>query len=368
MTRRLPALMGCGLVALMMGCSSPSRSIAVGAALSTPFIDAVRMAIEDFGSPTAMPVVDTVLRYEWSNRAAPALEIVDSFRMVSGLVGVVGHSNSSSSLATAPLYNRDEVVQIAPTSTAAAYSNSGEFSFRMVPPDPAQGGFIAEMVDSIWPDGTRLALMYVNDDYGRGLRSALLAQLDTVRHPIIHQQRHTDDEFVSPTDDREERVRSTVRAMLADDPDVLLWFGRPSTFELYLDVIRETAGDLPIIAGDAFSNWFPRDRGDGSWHGIRYVDFLDLSQTDASREFMARYQVRFGRQAGSSELLSYDAMRLLLAAIHDGARSGEDVRRWLMSLGRERPPYQGASGPISFDEHGDIARSYVMITIDSPRR
>jgi branched-chain amino acid transport system substrate-binding protein len=368
MTLRPHALLGSGLLALLIGCSSSSRPVAVGAALSTPFIDAVRMAIEDVGMPTGMPVVDTVLRYEWSNRAAPAIELVDAFRKVRGLVGVVGHSNSSASLATAPLYNRDRVVQIAPTSTAADYSSSGEFSFRLVPPDPEQGGFIADFIDSTWPGGARLALMYVNDDYGRGLRTALLARLDTLRHPIVHEQPHTDDEFVSPPPDRERRVRTTVAAMLTGKPDVVLWLGRPSTFALYLEAIRESAGAIPIVAGDAFSNWFPQDRGNGNWHGIRYVDFLDLNGSDASREFVARYQVRFGRRAGSSELLSYDAMRLLLAAIEDGCRSGDDVRRWLMSLGRERPPYPGASGPISFDANGDIARSYVMVTIDSPRR
>ncbi len=366
MKRRLPILLGSGLMALVMGCNRPSGPVAVGAALSTPFIDAVRMAIEDAGSPAGMPEVDTVLKYEWSNRAAPALELVDSFRMVPGLVGVVGHSNSSSSLATAPLYNRDRVVQIAPTSTAADFSGSGEYSFRLVPPDSAQGGFLARVVDSIWPQGARLAVMYVNDDYGRGLRNALLARLDTTRYPIVHEQRHSDDELVAPPPDREERVRSAVTVMLAGKPDVLLWLGRPSTFEMYLGRIRQAAADLPIIAGDAFATWFQYDRGKGYWQGIRYADFLDLNHSEASRDFVSRYQDRYGRRVGSSEMLSYDAMRLLLAAIQDGARSGEEVRRWLMSLGRERPPYQAVSGPISFDEHGDIARPYVLVTINSP--
>jgi branched-chain amino acid transport system substrate-binding protein len=349
---------------LLCGCA-PDPPLVVGAALSNSFVNATRMAIDDAGREGGLPPLDSVLLPESSNRAAVALEAVERFLATPGLIGVVGHSNSSASLAAAPMYNRHAIVQIAPTTTAEIYSQAGPFSFRLVPADNTQGAFLARVTDSLFADGTRLALFYVNDDYGRGLRSAFLAELDTTRFPVVHQQPHSDEEVTSPPPDREERVRATLTTALGTGPDVVVWLGRATTFELYLRVLRELAGPIPVLGSDALASWADRA---GGWDGIRFVDFLDLGATAELREFRRRYLDRFGVTAGTSEVLSHDAMHLLLAAIRDGARSGEEVRQWLGSLGAERPAFPGLSGPIAFDANGDIARSYVLVTVTTPPR
>lgn len=355
------------LLAALASCSSPEQSVTVGTALSNSFVDATRMALEEALAVDGLPAIDTLLLSEASNRAAPALELVDRFLQSPTLVGVVGHSNSSASLAAAPLYNANSIVQIAPTSTAASFSQSGPFSFRMVPPDAEQGAFLARVIDSLFPSGTRLAVLFVNDDYGRGLRAALFANLDTLRFPIIFQEPHTDDEYVSPPPDREQRVRATIASVMQDSPDVLLWLGRATTFQLYLQVLRQMAGPIPVLGGDALAGWADDATTLGEWAGVHFADFLDLDASPALRDFRSRYAARFGRQAGTPEVLSYDAMRLLLAAVRDGARSGDAVRRWLESLGSERPAFVGLSGPIAFDPNGDIARTYVLMTAGASR-
>jgi branched-chain amino acid transport system substrate-binding protein len=353
-------------LALCTGCDRANGPVAVGVALSTSFIDATRMALDDVAASGDLPPIDTVFFDEQSSRARTALELVDSFRLRPGLVGVIGHSISSSSLATAPVYNTIGVVQIAPTSTAAQYSDAGEFSFRMVPGDQQQGGFLASAIDSLFPAGARVAMLYVNDDYGRGLRTSLISQLDTMRFPVVYLQPHTDDEYWGRHPDRESRVRATVTAMMDTRPDLVVWLGRPGTFAFYLAVLRDRAGQIPVIGGDALANWRDSDNGQGDWIGVRYVDFLDLEQSVELKEFRRRYRERFGHNPGTPEVLSYDAMHLLLTAIRDGARTGEEVRQWLNRLGAEgREPYYGLSGRIDFDEHGDISRPYILVRIGS---
>lgn len=361
--RRLHALPTIA-VACCLGCTRPTGPVAVGVALSTSFIDATRMAIDDVAASGQLPPIDTLFFDEQSSRAATALELVDSFRLRRGMVGVVGHSISSSSLATAPVYNTLGIVQIAPTSTAAQFSDAGAYSFRMVPGDDQQGHFLARAIDSLFPAGARVAVLYVNDDYGRGLRSALIGALDTLRYPLVYHQPHTDDEYGDPHPDRDARVRATVTSMLSARPDVVVWLGRPGTFVSYLGVLRDLGGPIPVLGGDAIANWRDADNGRGDWNGVRYVDFLDLEQSVALQDFRRRYRDRFGRNAGTPEVLSYDAMHLLLSAIRDGARTGDEVRQWLQRLGADgREPYYGLSGRIVFDAHGDIARSYILVQI-----
>jgi hypothetical protein len=56
-------------------------------------------------------------------------------------------------------------------------------------------------------------------------------------------------------------------------------------------------------------------------------------------------------------------MRLLLSGVRAGAGSGEEMRAYLGSLGRERPPFPGLSGPVVFDSLGDVARPYTVLPL-----
>ncbi|HUG28520.1 MAG TPA: hypothetical protein VMK53_09500, partial [Gemmatimonadales bacterium] len=119
------------LVVLAFAACRPAPTVAVGAALSASFINAARLAIEEAWAEGGLPQLDTLLLREMTNAAAPAIGMAEEFVALPGVVAVVGHSNSSASLAASQIYNDAEVVQIAPTSTAPRYSEAGPFSFRL---------------------------------------------------------------------------------------------------------------------------------------------------------------------------------------------------------------------------------------------
>jgi branched-chain amino acid transport system substrate-binding protein len=116
--------------------------------------------------------IDTVFVREADTRAEPTIQTAERMVAIPRMVAVVGNGNSAASLAAAPLYNSHRVIQLSPNSTAVLYSNAGPYSYRMVSADDRQGQFLGERVlaearGGAWP-------VYVNDDYGRGLRSEVL--------------------------------------------------------------------------------------------------------------------------------------------------------------------------------------------------
>jgi branched-chain amino acid transport system substrate-binding protein len=253
-------------------------------------------------------------------------------------------------------------VQIAPSSTAPIYSEAGRFSFRMVPPDDRQGAFLAEALAERF-EGARVGLLFVNDDYGRGLHRETLARLDPERFPVVVDLPHTEESI--QTFDAE----GTVASLVDHDVELLLWLGRVPALERILLPLREQLGAIPVVAGDAVSRvLMESDRPGRHWEGVAFVDFLDPEGTPELRAFRERFLERFGHDPGGPEILSYDAARLVLAAIGEGARTGEEVRSFLVSLGRERPPFAGLGGPVTFDAHGDVDRSYVLRVISGPDR
>ena len=309
----------------------------------------------------AVPGLDTVMMPESRSLAAPAIETARRLVAVPGMAAVVGHSNSAASLAAAPIYNDHEVVQIAPTASAPAFSRAGRFSFRLVPSDERQGRFLAEYVGEALPGGGRLAVVYVNDDYGRGLRAALLANLDIERFPVVVELPHVEHEV------QDADAAYAAGALRAARPDVVLWLARGATLARFLPNIRAVLPGVPIVGGDAVEagglRGDPRElRGD-----LRSVAYVDLDATEALRSFKRRYRERFGRDPAGPDALTYDAVRLVMAGLKAGARTGRDLRAYLMSLGRGSPPYPGLTGPIVFDDAGDVERSYVLTTMGPPR-
>ncbi len=342
----------------LAGCGEPPAPVLAGAATGS-FLNAVRLAVEDGRDEEGRPLADTILRVEVSSRSAPALEVAAELAAVPGLVAVVGHSNSEASLATSQVYNQHGIVQIAPTSTAVLYSEAGPFSFRMVPPDDAQGRFLAQAVTDSLPVGTRLGLLFVNDDYGRGLRSVILEALDPVDYPVVLDLPHTEGD-VEPVD-----AEHAVEAFVASGADALLWLGRVPALNDILPRLRDRVGGIPVVGGDAVSRGDLIQELHPSWDGILYVDFVDMEASPELREFRLRYRERFGSVASvgapaGPEVLSYDAAAVILAALREGARTGEEVRDYLMSLGRTRPPHSGLGGPVSFDAFGNVDRGYVL--------
>jgi branched-chain amino acid transport system substrate-binding protein len=344
---------------LLLSCREQPTPL-IGAALGATLNEAVSLALEDATPPGSPPIADTLFLSEQSSVAASAIELASTLLAKPNLVAVVGHTNSSASLAAAQLYNDAKVVELAPTSTAQLYSEAGPYSFRMVPPDHRQGRVLAQAVAAERPNDARVALLYVNDDYGRSLRTVVSAGLDSLKLAVVADLPHLD----SPG--RARTVLADIESVIRANPNVIVWLGRPASLHAVLPAIRASLGELPVFASDATTAWSLGGNLDGVLTGVRYVDFVDLDATTEGRRFRERYRARFGRAPGGGEALAYDAMRVLVEAIRSGARSGEDVRRFLDQLGRERPAIQGVTGLISFSVDGDVRRDPILLRIPAP--
>lgn len=345
------------LVAMLMlpvGCADASHPPLIAVAGGTAYLDAARLAVTEAEESGALPPFDTLFVLESSNRAAPALAVAEEIVTHPGLVAVVGHANSASSLVTAQIYNEAEVVQIAPTSTAPSYSEAGPWSFRMVPSDDRQGPFLAEQLAEAFPDGADVALFYVNDDYGRGLRTAVRAALDPGRYPLVADLPHLEGEL-TPED-----VQQGVSALEGSPPDVILWLARPEALEQFLPPIRERWPDLPVYGGDALARALVLEPPPSFWRSVRYSDFVDPEESRVAA-FLDRVRERFGTEGSGGEVLTRDAVRIVLEAIREGARTSAGIRAYLESLGETREAFDGLSGAVAFDSVGDVRGGrYVM--------
>jgi len=315
--------------------SSPSQAVPIALAHSgNPFEAVIRATAESAGSEDALEVAE---------------ELVSD----PSLIAVIGHSNSAASLAASQVYNAAKVVQIAATSTAPVYDDAGPFSFRLVPSDTAQARFLVDALHDGWPEAQRIAVVYVNDDYGRGL----------FRHARPHMRNVVFEGMYADVADTTNLFNLGDRVAAAR-PDVLLWLGRPWRLRNLLERVRPVLPDVDVLCSDACDEPTVNLNDGGDFTGVRFVRFVDPRDTAAAvRALQQEYRARVDELATLEALLVYDAAQLIAAAVHDGVDSGDALRRWLGSLGRSRPPFEGIAGPISFDETGSARRPYLLAEV-----
>jgi branched-chain amino acid transport system substrate-binding protein len=329
--------------------------VAIGVTLGGSEADAALFAFEDARKAGLRTAIDTEFVREADTHAAPTIQTVERMIAVPGMIAVVGNGNSAASLAAAPLYNSHKVVQLSPHSTAVLYSGAGPYSYRMVSPDDRQGRFLgAQLVSEV--RGRRVAMVYVNDDYGRGLRREVLRAVGP--SAVVWA---LDAPFIEGSDSV--TMTRMVRSLVETRAEMILWIGRDSDLNLALPGIRKAFGAIPILCSDGVEHARELSRPDDRWNGIRFVELVDLDAGPVIQAFRVRYLARWGRVPSGPEVLSYDAMTLLIAAIEAGARNGTDVQRYLDGLGTRRPAFAGIAGPVTFDVQGDVERTYTLATM-----
>jgi branched-chain amino acid transport system substrate-binding protein len=350
------------LVALLLGgCESEEPVPGIAVAAGGTFVAAAALGIEDGLAAHPGLRLDTVFVTEATNQAAAALAVAGGLASRPGLVAVIGHAGSSASLVAAPLYTDAGILQLAPTSSAPAYTRAGPLSFSMVPNDEEQGPTLSALLVEAAGSRGRVAILYVNDDYGRGLRSAVLPALARVGMQVVLDLPHADGS-VAPID-----VEGTVELLVRSEASVLGFLGRAPVLADLLPELRARLGAIPVIGPDGVGlavgteGWPPGPE----WDGVRWIDFVTDRGTPELDRFRARFaQALEGREARGSEVLTYDAARLLVEGIARGARTGEELATWLRSLGPDDPVFAVLlAGPAPFDEDGNVRREYIVRTV-----
>ena len=92
---------------------------------------------------------------------------------------VIGHFNSSCSLAGKPIYARAGVVELSPGSTNVQVCEGSPWTFRNIYRDDFQGQFLARHAAE-GLNMKRVAIFHDNDDYGIGLKDAFMQEAGVV--------------------------------------------------------------------------------------------------------------------------------------------------------------------------------------------
>jgi branched-chain amino acid transport system substrate-binding protein len=272
------------------------------------------------------------------------------------ILAVIGHGGSGTSLAASQVYNARGVPQVAPTSSAPLFAQAGPWSFRLVASDEHQARFMARLVadmDSV----RRVAVLYVNDDYGRALHAFLHPALRNANVDLVLESPFVKGpEFAASLD-------ATIAAVKHARPDLLIWVGLIDELQVLRPRLRAELPALRVFGSDgvsfigAFADLAPFE---GDW----VVSYTDVNaDRQPLRRVAARFEPMSGRALTDGAALMYDAVGIVADAMRAGARDREAIRNHLETYARGKRTYAGVTGDIAFDANGDARPAYVLLEI-----
>jgi branched-chain amino acid transport system substrate-binding protein len=285
-----------------------------------------------------------------------AIATADSLAARMDVLAVVGHGGSGTSIAASQVYNAHHVPQIAPNTSSPLYTDAGPYSFRLVASDKHQAEFIATRIAGM-SRHARIAVLYINDDYGRALHRFLQTAFSAAGVLVVYEA-----PFISGGEfDRS--LGDVVRSLKNATPDLLVWVGLPPELQRLRAPLRVALPALRVFGSDGVS-FIGASADVTPFAGDWVVSYTDITASRPQlRSVAARFLPLSGRALTDGAALTYDAVGILAEVMRTGARTREAIQRVLAGWSASSHVYQGITGPIVFDEHGDARPSYVLLEI-----
>lgn len=256
----------------------------------------------------------------------------------------------------------------ASTGNALTEANDNDFLFRTVIRDAAQGVVLSNLVTE---EGIgSVCTMYINNAYGEGLSEVFADAFGEAGGTVTAQVPHESEQAT---------YGSELDTCTADDPEALAAIAYPESAGIFL---REA------VERDAVQNyiWVDGTKSDTMFAELGWPEVFDGSigtapgalVLETGDAFDARYEAEFGELPPLPFLKeTYDAVYLMALAAEKSLTDNIDIRDALREVanpeGTEINPgeegyaaaiaaiaagedinYEGAGGPVDFDENGDV--------------
>ncbi|MEP6733732.1 MAG: ABC transporter substrate-binding protein [bacterium] len=266
-----------------------------------------------------------------SGRGELAVRVARDFVADDRILAVVGHEFSSAMIAAAPVY--DGSLAAVATASSPQLSGISPWVFRVIPSDGKLG--VEEARLFMAKGWRRVALLYVNDGYGRGLAGAFIPAFRSRGGTIVSRNPITD----STTD-----FNVYLREFAASRPDAVFVICGEKTAMPFLRAAAAHQLRAQIVGGDGWRSTLALDpRSNGIvWPSV----FLPSDTQSIAVHFRRTFASRFGYEPEAPAALTYDGTLAILEAIRRGGATRRGVRAALADT--SGVIVTGATGPISF--------------------
>lgn len=314
--------------------------------------EGIDLAVDEINAKGGIYGKNIVVTYE-DDQANPgmATEAIQKLISSTKVKIIIGGFNSRCTLAMAPIAEKKKVVLISASSTSDDIKESGDYIFRIVPTNTAQGKTMADFAfDNL--NAQSAAVLYVNDDYGITLKDGIISQFKT-RKGVI--------KIVEAFNPNERDFRSQLAKIKATDIDVVFFPGLYQECGLILRQAREMGISLPFIGGDGAIDPKLIEMAKDATVNSYYTNLsMGYGVTDAEIDtFVKSFKAKYGKEPSAYNAYAYDVVHIIAEALRLNKGTQDKTKDSLYKINA----YKGVTGITSFDKYGEVNKPFGIYTI-----
>lgn len=275
------------------------------------------------------------------------------FADMKNVLAIAGSCLSSNTLAMVPITDKAKIPHTAVSSSSSKLSGMSKYFFRMAVQDDKVGGLMVDLSqDKFKPK--KVALLYLNNDYGKGLLASIEPQVKKYGVTLTSAQTYlaTDKDYSALLT----KVKSEV-------PDVLLVGSTYTDGGLIVKQAREMGLMMPIVGPTGlYSPKYMEIAGKAVANTYFLGVFVPTNPDPKVQEFVKKYKEKYGMEPDTFAALAYDQGYVLKDAMEKAAAKGAVTRESLREA-LAASSYKGITGTVTFDAKGDWVRPYLFVTV-----
>ncbi|MFM6991130.1 MAG: branched-chain amino acid ABC transporter substrate-binding protein [Rhodoferax sp.] len=262
------------------------------------------------------------------------------------VAGVVGHLNSGTSIPASKIYSDAGIPQISPSATNPKYTRQGfKTTFRVVADDVQLGSTLGKYAVGTLK-GKAIAVIDDRTAYGQGVAEEFTKAVEAAGGKVVAKEFTTD----KATD-----FNSILTTIKGKKPDVVFFGGMDAVAGPMLKQMKSLGIKAKFMGGDGIcSTELVKLAGDAVSDDQVFCAEAGGVEGEAKvgmDEFKAKFKTKFNADVQVYAPYVYDSVKIMVAAMV--AAKSSDPAKYLPVLAATKD-YKGVTGPISFDEKGDI--------------
>jgi len=251
---------------------------------------------------------------------------------------IVGCIGSSVCLAITPLASEDKVVVLSAGATAPKLSGSSPYFFRVAPSDTLGAAKLAEW--ALHDGSKRIAILYVENDYGVGQKDVALKYLTDANVPPV---------IIESCQPEATDLRAQLEKIRSANVEAVLLLTHSPEAGYFLKQAAETGFKAKYYGGDALSDPSIVQIAGNACEGVMFL--LPAKGSGPEYEAFAKaYRDAYNAEPDAVGLKAYCLMLVAADALRNADYSGPALRGYIAQLSGFATPM----GPITFDQNGDI--------------
>lgn len=345
-----------GIFSLSVTAADPIKIAAIfaqtgiAATHNAPFIQMVELAVEELNGQSGLldRPVELIVLDNQSTPLGSRLAAKEAVRLQ--VIAVIGASWSSHSLAVAPILQQAGIPMITPDSTNPKVTRIGNYIFRVCFTDSFQGRAMAQFAYTEQGARTAIVLKIINEEYSLTLAESFVNAFKQYGGKVLLEESYKG---------KAVDFKDILKRVKTLQPDVVFVPGYARDSGLLIKQAVSMGIQTTFLGGDGWSGQiydYGVDALEGSYHSTHWHPNIRFPQ---SVHLQKIYKQKYAKEIPvMTAALEYDAVMLLADAVH---RAGTFDRARIRDALAETQGFQGATGMITFDKHGDPLNKEVII-------